>query len=154
MNWEKVICLSPHSKQTAPEMVQIVDKSRGATSKKPVFFFSFCFQCQWKECAVCHPSQHMGTTSWSMDPMMSSSLCSICATSPMNSVGTPREPASQTTPGVGLLLFAPKVRHGVLEIQMDESVQIVQSSFYITIIQIIDQKISLCSEPFSMTSQL
>lgn len=39
MNWEKVICLSPHSKQTAPEMVQIVDKSRGATSKKPVFFF-------------------------------------------------------------------------------------------------------------------
>lgn len=64
--------------------------------------------CQWKQYVVYLPSQHMGTTSWFTDPTMSSSLYSTCATTPMNSVGTPRERAFLTTPGVGPLLFAPK----------------------------------------------
>lgn len=79
---------------------------------KPNFLSSF--QCQWKEYVLYLPSQHMGTTSWFMDPMMSSSLCSTCATTPMSSVGIPRERASLTTPGVGLLLSAPKVRQSFL----------------------------------------
>lgn len=89
-----------------------MEKGQFATPSSLIFLF--CLQCQWKKSALYHPSQHMVTTSWFMDPMMSSLLYSTCASSPMNSVGAPREPASLTTPGVGPLLFAHKVRQGVL----------------------------------------
>lgn len=63
---------------------------------------------RWRVFVLYHPSQNRGITSWFMDPMTSSLPYSIFATSHMSSVAAPREPASLTIPGVGLLLFAPK----------------------------------------------